>query len=354
MLFHIEADQGTQIVGWLMPDNPSETPSVLVILPDGQEVEVAATLAKPDVIETLRDAFGFHHTTGNIGFLIDETILPGLAELQEFEIVSKDGRVPIYRRFQISRHLEKHFCCFDVAIMPQRGIQRALRDHFTLCYPQAQRYPMETLLALIGNRSATSVAITGRPSFTRHISSLRDKGYTVVALLRDPYEELAERLVFIKTLAQSKAGHLLPFFLSDFPDLIEFASDMPLADSKATTTKFRAATPSQREALMSPMTRLFACGIGEVPQHRHVSLALDNLASIDLVGVRSRFSDFRSVVAAMLERDVLGVAKLDVPSNVTEVCGMLSQLGIVSDLLEHDLNLYAHASAGVTIGLDGL
>src|SRR5947209_7103840 len=95
MLFHIEADHGTQIVGWLMPDNPSETPSVLVLLPDGKEVEVAATLAKPDVIETLRDAFGFHHTTGTIGFLIDETILPGLAELQEFEIVSKDGRVPI-------------------------------------------------------------------------------------------------------------------------------------------------------------------------------------------------------------------------------------------------------------------
>jgi hypothetical protein len=354
MLFHIEADQGTQIVGWVMPDNPSETPRVLVLLPDGKEVEVVATLAKPDVIETLRDAFGFHHTTGIIGFLVDEATLPGLAELQEFEIVSKDGRVPIYRRFQISRHLEKHFCCFDVAIMPQRGIQRALRDHFTLCYPQAQRYPMETLLALIGNRSAKSVAITGRPSFTRHISGLRDKGYIVAALLRDPYEELAERLVFINTLAQSKAGHLLPFFLSDVPDLIEFASAMPFGDSKAMTSKFRAATPSQREALASPMTRLFACGIGEMPQHAHVSLALENLASIDLVGVRSRFSNFRSVLATMLERDVLGVEKLDAPNNVTEVRGMLAQLGIVSDLLEHDLNLYAHASEAVNAGLDGL
>jgi hypothetical protein len=354
MLFHIEADQGTQIVGWLMPDNPSETPRVLVILPDGKEVEVTATLAKPDVIETLRDAFGFHHTTGIIGFLIDETILPDLAELQEFEIVAKDGRVPIYRRFQISRHLEKHLCYFDVAIMPQRRIQRALRDHFTLCYPQAQRYPMETLLALISNRSATSVAITGRPSFTRHVSSLRERGYMIVALLRDPYEELAERLVFINTLARSKAGHLLPFFLSDAPDLIEFASDMPFDDRKGMTGKFRAASPSQREALMSPMTRLFACATGEVPQHSHVSLALDNLASIDLVGVRSRFSDFRSVLATMLERDVLGVEKLDVPTNVTELRGMLSQLGIVSDLLEHDLNLYAHASQGVDAGLDGL
>jgi hypothetical protein len=354
MLFHIEADHGTQIVGWLMPDNPSETPSVLVLLPEGKEIEVAATLAKPEVIETLRDAFGFHHTTGIIGFAIDETILPDLAERQEFEIVSKDGRVPIYRRFQISRHVEKHLCYFDVAIMPQRRIQRALRDHFTLCYPQAQRYPMETLLALISNRSASSVVVTGRPSFTRHISTLRDKGYIIVALLRDPYEELAERLVFINTLTQSKAGHLLPFFLSDAPDLIEFAAGMPFGDSKAMMTKFRAATPSQREALTSPMTRLFACGIDEPPQHRHVSLALDNLASIDLVGVRSRFSDFRSVLATMLERDVLGVEKLDVPNNVSEVCGMLSQLGIVSDILEHDLNLYAHASQGVNAGLDGL
>jgi len=102
------------------------------------------------------------------------------------------------------------------------------------------------------------------------------------------------------------------------------------------------------------MTRLFACGIGEVPQHAHVSLALENLASIDLVGVRSRFSNFRSVLATMLERDVLGVEKLDAPNNVTEVRGMLAQLGIVSDLLEHDLNLYAHASEAVNAGLDGL
>jgi hypothetical protein len=39
---------------------------------------------------------------------------------------------------------------------------------------------------------------------------------------------------------------------------------------------------------------------------------------------------------------------------VSETREILARIGIVSDLLEHDLNLYAYASQAIQVGLDGL
>jgi hypothetical protein len=238
--------------------------------------------------------------------------------------------------------------------MPQRRIMQRLSGHFALTYNYAQRYPLETTMMIVNNFSANSVLITGRPNFTRQYGLLRNAGYLIAALLRDPYEELAERLIFINLLANSKASHLLPQFVSDVPALVEFARDLPLSDEKALVGRFRAASPEQREALTSPMTRVFGCSIEQRPEHRHVSTALDNLGNADVVGVRARFGDFRSVLNNVLGADVLGQDELEMFDKVHETRDTLSKIGIVSDLLENDLNLYSYASEAITTGLEGI
>jgi hypothetical protein len=118
--------------------------------------------------------------------------------------------------------------------------------------------------------------------------------------------------------------------------------------------KFRAATPEQRDAMASPMTRVFGCGVDERPEHRHVSTALDNLGSVDVVGVRSRFGDFRALLSNVLDADIIGQDELEIFDKVREARDTLAQIGIVSDLLENDLNLYSYASEAVKTGLDGI
>jgi hypothetical protein len=349
MLFHIDADDGARILGWVVPDNPGTTPSVVIVIPDREEIRVAATLDRGDVVE-----LGFHHATGMIGFVIDETIVPDLAEIQEIEILEGEGRIPIYRRYQISRHLEKKLCYFDLSIMPQRRILQRLSGHFALTYNYAQRYPLETMMMIVNNFSANSVLITGRPNFIRQYGLLKNAGYIIAAVLRDPYEELAERLIFINLLATSKAAHLLPQFVSDIPALVDFARDISFGDPKALVAKFRASTREQRDAMMSPMTRVFGCGLAELPEHRHVSVALDNLGTVDAVGVRARFADFRSVLSNVLGADVLGHDDLEMFDKVREARDLLSKVGMASDLLENDLNLYSYASEAINTGLDGI
>lgn len=349
MLFNIDADEGPRIVFWLVPDNPGVTPSVILLLPDRDEIRITASVLRSDVVE-----LGFHHASGIIGFVIDDTVVPGLSEIQEIEILDGEGRIPIYRRYQISRHLEKKLCYFDLSVMPQRRIMQRLSGHFALTYNYAQRYPLETTMMIVNNFSANSVLITGRPNFTRQYGLLRNAGYLIAALLRDPYEELAERLIFINLLANSKASHLLPQFVSDVPALVEFARDLPLSDEKALVGRFRAASPEQREALTSPMTRVFGCSIDQRPEHRHVSTALDNLGNADVVGVRARFSDFRSVLNNLLGADVLGQDEPEIFDKVRETQDTLSKIGVVSDLLENDLSLYSYASEAITTGLDGI
>ncbi|GAC1335387.1 MAG: hypothetical protein NVSMB26_19860 [Beijerinckiaceae bacterium] len=349
MLFNIDADEGSRISGWVVPDNPGKTPTVIVVLPDQEELRVEATLLRPDVVE-----LGFNHGSGIIGFVIDENVVGGLQELQELQLLEGEGRVPIYRRYQIARHLEKKLCYYDLSVMPQRRILQRLSGHFALTYNYAQRYPLETMVMLINNFSAKSVLITGRPNFTRQSDLMRNAGYIITALLRDPYEELAERLVFVNLLASSKASHLLPQFVSDLPPLVEFARDLPVSDRKALLTKFRAATGEQRAAMTSPMTRVFGCRIDEIPEHRHVSTALDNLATVDVVGLRTRFADFRSILNTVLGADIIGQDELELFDKVGEAREALASIGIVSDLLEHDLNLYNYAAGAVTEGLDGI
>ncbi|MBV9065367.1 MAG: hypothetical protein JO004_06320 [Methylobacteriaceae bacterium] len=349
MLFNIDADEGSRIVLWLVPDNPGVTPSVVVLIPDREEIRISATVLRTDVVE-----LGFHHASGMIGFIIDESIVPNLPEVQEIEILEGEGRIPIYRRYQISRHLEKKLCYFDLSVMPQRRLMQRLSGHFALTYNYAQRYPLETMMMIVNNMHAQSVLITGRPNFIRNYGLLRNAGYIITALLRDPYEELAERLIFINLLATSKAAHLLPQFVSDIPTLVDFARDISFADLKALTMKFRTATPEQREAMTSPMTRVFGCGIDERPEHRHVSTALDNLGTADVVGVRNRFGDFRTVLTNVLGADVIGQDELEMFDKVRDARELLAQIGVVSDLLENDLNLYSYASEAVKTGLDGL
>ena len=65
MLFHIDEDTGSRIVGWVMPDNPATTPKVVIHLRPEHHVVIDAFVVRPLLREQgLRD-------TGVCGFVAD-------------------------------------------------------------------------------------------------------------------------------------------------------------------------------------------------------------------------------------------------------------------------------------------
>ncbi|MGJ0509475.1 MAG: hypothetical protein ACR652_20605 [Methylocystis sp.] len=345
MRFSIDIDSGDTISGWLSPDNPSLSPSVIVAVPGRDEVEIPGSVMRRDVADA------GYHLTGVCGFLITADRVPDLPTLMDLEILEADTRLPIYRRFAPDRDLLKRLFLFDCSVLPQRRLLDELGRYFSLSYQHAERNGAETTIACIVNPGAQSVVMSGRSHVVRYDDLLRERGFLRCALLREPCEELAERLYFLNYLAQEADREALDHYAHGLRSLIDFARDLPFRDPKGLTAAFRGATETQRRELMSPMTRVFGCEVGEPPRRANVTQALQKLAGFDVIGVRECFPLFRDLLAGALGKNVLGDEEPVRYPAVSALAQTLSRIGVVNDFLAEDLALYAYVTEAIEDGL---
>lgn len=344
MQFIIDADTGDSISGWLAPDNPNATPSFIVRAPDREAVRFASNVMR----EGIRD-MGLH-ATGQVGFSIDAGLIPDLGTLREVEIAEADSEIVLYRRFLPGLHVGRKLYLFDATLMPERGMMGAIKRHFTLAYANFERHGLETAITLVTAPLPKSIFAGGRANYNRFSFWLNEKGFVRAALLREPFEELAERLLFLHLVAKSNSKEIYSKYLTGVAPLVEFARNLPFDDLSGLKKAFRDTAPDQREALASPMTRALGCEIGEFPRDVHVSRALDNLATMEAVGTRDRFDLFNTLLKAALGRDVLRGASPATYSSVRTLAAALRQLRVVEDLIAEDLRLYGFVSDAIETG----
>lgn len=345
MHFIIDSDNGGSIKGWLAPDNPSVSPTLVVVVPDREEVEVKASIMRAGI----RD-LGLH-ATGLCGFDINAEAVPDLAQLKDVAILEAETRLPIYRRFQPDRDIPKKLFLFDCSIIPQRRILKRIEENFSLSYFNSERNGLETTIAIITNPSVKSIFISGRSVLMRYEHQLKEKGYVRAALLREPHEELAERLFFLNFLAREDASSALSMYTTGVRSLLDFARNLPFNDQRALTMAFRGISEQQRRELTSPMTRVFGCDVDEMPKQAHVSKALESLAGLEVVGTRERYGLFRDLLAGAMGADVLGDEEPAVFDSVRTFAATLSRIGIVTDLLAEDLALHSYVEDAIGEGL---
>lgn len=345
MQFHIDIDAGNAIHGWFVPDNPSYSGRLLVKIDDEHEYEVEASYLRPDIKD------GGIHPTGHVGFAVDENIAPGLKEAKTVSLVDAESRVLIYRRFSEEDHLKKKVAFFNHSIFPSAEMLNRLNAKFAMSYTFVERYPLETMAYVVRTPFSNSVLVAGRPCFNRYSTWMRESGFSIVALLKDPFEDLAERLLLLTHLTRSENSTLLATFGTGLLPLISFVKRLDFENEKQMLSIFRGASPAEKQALRNPLTRMLGCDPDEEAERRHVSVALDNLASMDVVGTRKHYQEFRAGLAALLEADVLGEVPAPTFSAIEALSRRLSQMSIVTDFLEHDLALYSFAEEAIDLGL---
>ncbi|WP_457796498.1 hypothetical protein [Methylocystis sp. S23] len=345
MHFIIDIDSGDTISGWLAPDNPSSVPHFVVSIPGRDEIEIRANVLR----EGIRD-LGLH-ATGECGFVISTEIVPDLPQIMDIEIMEAETRLPIYRRFQANLDVPRKIFLFDCSIIPQRRILSEIKNRFSLNYFNSERNGLETTIAIIANPMNQSIFISGRSVLMRYNDLLKEKGYLRVALLREPHEELAERLYFFNFLVRESDAATFSTYTHGARSLLEFARDLPFNDLKALTSAFRASSEQQRRELMSPMTRVFGCDVDEAPKHANVSKALDSLADFDVVGTRERFPLFKDLLAGAAGANIFGDEEPVVFQSVKTLAANLAKIGIVNDLLADDLALYSYVEDAINEGL---
>jgi hypothetical protein len=341
MQFHVDIDEGFSIRGWVIPDNPAHPGRIIVRVENHDDLEVEANVLRADI----RDA-GIH-PTGLVGFTVDENLIPRLAEVQSISLLESDTKVLIYRRFNINRHLQKRLAFFNQAIFPNSRMIAKLSSHFAMSHSFVERYPLETMLYIVRTHFTDSVMVMGRPNFNRYATWMREMGFHLVALLKDPFEDLAERLIFLDHISKSENASAAMNFATGLLPLTDLVKRLDMQNEKQMNSIFRSAGDAEKRALRNPMTRTFGCDNEEEAERRNVSIALDNLAGMDVVGLSTRYPEFRASVTAVLGADVLpedGVLKFDA---VDQLAARLAKAPIVLDLLEHDLALYSFAKEAI-------
>jgi hypothetical protein len=345
MHFIIDSDSGDEISGWLAPDNFSAVPHFIVSIPGRDEIVIAANVMR----EGIRD-LGLH-ASGECGFRIGRDLVPDLPQLTDVELLEAETRLPIYRRFQPDIDIERKLFLFDCSLTPQRRMLAEIKSRFTLSYFNSERNGLETTIAIIANPSNKSTFISGRSFLIRYNDLLKDKGYLRAALLREPHEELAERLYFLNFLVkEGDADSSFSAYTTGVKDLLEFARDLPFNDPKALTSAFRGTNEQQRRDLASPMTRVFGCDVDEMPKHANVSRALDLLADFDVVGTRDHFPLFADLMTAAVGANIFGDEAPVVFQSVKNLAASLAKIGIVNDLLADDLALYSYVEDAIKEG----
>ena len=150
---------------------------------------------------------------------------------------------------------------------------------------------------------------------------------------------------------RSDASQLQATYGTGLAPLSQFARGLPFNDPKELLIAFRGANDQQLQTMMSPMVRMLACEVDELPNHRHVSIALERLATMDVVGTRTHYDAFRAILGQLLGANVLGDDDPASFQTVGVLAQTLSRNGIVANLLEQDVALYSYAQEAITSGL---
>lgn len=347
MRFAIESDVGSEIRGWLVADEPSTPGLIRIAVPGREEMQLKADFPRPEIRELGLSPSEF------VGFVVDRSVAPGIEVGAQVEIFEAESGAPLYRRPVGTSTIDRKLVLFDVAAAPQRALIEDLAGRFTITCANVERFSSETLNAMLTNSAVRSVALHGRPRLASCFRILESEGFIRAALLRDPFEELAERLLFLNLLAQSARQTLVARFATGLEPLLDFARDLRFDDYKALLGDFRRLTEPQKRSIANPMVRFLGCGDESTPTHEDLSRALDNLASLDVVGVRGRYPAFRSMLTQFLGADIAGLQEVMVSDRTLALAESLSRIGVAVDLLEHDRTLYADVTEAIEEGLTG-
>jgi hypothetical protein len=336
MRFHIDSDSGSRIVGWVLPDNPTATPRVRVFLGDEEHTTIEAKHPRPRIKES-----GLHGT-GVCGFVLDEKNCKGIARAPTLRIYDDDSDVLIYRRRPKAHLVDEKLFRIETQLLRASGLNDVLAPFFQLSYAGVELLGQETILSIIGITFSKSILAAGGIYFRTYEHHLRDRGFKTAILLRDPFEELAERLLILKWSATPQGMDAGAYLGQTVADAVHALREVDLESPRDLVAAFDSMDENAQRVVFNTTTRQLACAAADEPIEEYaVSRALDSLAELDIVGVRSDVRGFLDLCAA-----VLGVeqripdAALRVYPSVRGLADQLRQSPEAAERIALDVQLY--------------
>ncbi len=334
MLFNVEIDIGEKIIGYLVPDSFSGRAEIVVTR--GEE----ELLRKPTSDPRGALVTAGRHESGLCGFEIDETMIPGLNGIEELEIRDAESGIIIFRRRRPERLVHQKMFRLETQLLPLLRLDQAMQGHFQFYFPSIERYGLETTHQMFLMNGTESVFASGRMSH-KSIEYYLGQGYKTIALIRDPFEELAERVLVLRQIAETDRNFLGMRDAVLFEAATLFSCELQLEQDKNLKRAFKHITPEVAAVLGDPLVRQLTTRLPDEPVTvSSVSAALDVLASFETVGLRSQPNTFLEAVAEGLLISLEEFPSIDPIPVTRELALRLKACPPVEALLEHDLLLY--------------
>lgn len=334
MLFNVEQDSGDRVTGYLVPDGFSNI--AVYAVHSGDEELLRAETDEP------REALvaAGRHETGICGFTIDESRIPGLAGYSDLEISAADTGIVFYRRFDPALAVQKRVFRLEAHLLPLLRLDRALKPSFQFCFPNIERVGLETSHQMFLMNNSDSIYVSGRVAYPG-VSFYVEKGYEAIAIIQDPFVELAERILFLKAIARSNKSVLGERDNVSFHEAVAFADTTTFDDDRAVKLAFR--TMPRQVAMMfsDPIVRQLTTRHADEPlTSASVSAALTLLSSFTVLGTRERTDLF---IEGLGDHLGIAVSPETIPAQIPaalNLAGLLRRCPGAEQLIEQDLGLY--------------
>jgi hypothetical protein len=340
MLFSIDDDTGSQIVGWVMPDNPATTPKVVIHLSPEHHVVIDAFVVRP----LLREQ-GFHNT-GVCGFVVDEHNCPGITAARHLEIKDADNHILIYRRRDDSQLVDQKFLRVETQLLRSHSLDDALIARFHMSYKSLELLPEETTRSIFAISFTNSLFASGRIFWRLWEPMVRDRKFKSGILLREPFEELSERLLILKWASISAANSTTAVLGQAIQLCAKTFRDVNLSDLTALEDLLSRPSDELRAVLYNPCVyQLAAPNAFDPPRKPETAAALDSLAEMEAVGLRDDASAFLRLVGALLHLpDQLPDISLRTSQTVIGLAERLREMAPARALIEKDLEVYSEVT----------
>jgi hypothetical protein len=345
MLFNIEVDEGARIVGYLVPDSFSGAPSLRIT--DGHQ----DLLVLPCQEERPALVVAGRHATGRCGFTIDERVVEGLSRQEGLELYDAETNILIYRRRPSSRVKHKRIFRLETHLFPLWRLDDGVGGYFQYFHKGIERHGRETATQVFLLNNSTSLYLSGRLIFKAYENYINDT-FHCVALLHDPYWELAERLLTLKHIRKFGDELLGARDMMAYGGAISFAETIE-NDEKVLRRAFASMPKMAVANLANPLTRqLAARASDEAPSKGAIASALDTLSSFAIVGVRERQDLFLEQLAHLLGTSSDSLLPIPDFAATGPLAERLKQLPEAELLIEQDLEIYHQVKSAVDKAMD--
>ena len=170
-----------------------------------------------------------------------------------------------------------------------------------------------------------------------------DNGFKFIAMVRDPYEELAERLLVMNKIEKGGVNPLGERELMNLREAIDYSGSLPIDNERAFTRALRRMPMDVAMSLANPVVRQFSTStLDEQPSQGGVAAALDVLAQSSLVGLRVELEQFASGFGELVSEDLTNISLFPVFPKVIELAEIIRGSGYCDTILEKDLELYGY------------